>query len=733
MFNTTGCIYRKKVQAISILFLLAVSGFLCISLNAEETISNVKTIALTQGWEYYSGDLQLNETGNNSFDLNNQELSWKPINKPSMTRANNNGNSFVWFRIRLPQGEWEAPGLFASKGYLAFEVFIDNALIYKSGTIRINGPASYNGWGCHILRLKKDYLGKYIYFRFYSDLSNKIGFFKTVRIGERDTIVQEIYNSNLTGFIGSIVYLLIAILLLVIYIYNSNNYPYWPVAIFLIATSLNAIFTKDIYSLIVSPQYSALSLWVGMSGFPLIIISGYAMLEQIIIGKFKKIFSLFLKLNIAVIGIGYIIAFTLGTAFYKVYYFKHYLLPPLIILGAIAMIWELIAHKNKEIKILSLGLIALILCGTYDALMQFHVINSEFYLCDFGTFFFVISVLMIYIYRGSKVKEKLKEYSIQLETSIDSLTKMIVQSKRTSTIVDSAVSNLVAMITQSVTSNQSIVNSVKNISEYSLEQSSKAGEGINSVCILETRASTIRETANKMKESTVNVVNMSTKGSEIVAQLVKKQDSIRQTVDRIDLVVNSLGKEVKLINNFTDIIMNVASDTKLLALNASIEAARAGDQGRGFAVVAREVEKLAIQSNKNAKEIQSIICKVIDISQSVIIEVNNSKNMFADQNTVVNDTGMIFNELRSTIESSINEIEIVYSQINELNSIKNQVVTAMNTIYTYTQSNSERTDSILASVQEHTAILEQIKGFVNNLEDESKSMKDLIDQIRVSG
>jgi len=155
----------------------------------------------------------------------------------------------------------------------------------------------------------------------------------------------------------------------------------------------------------------------------------------------------------------------------------------------------------------------------------------------------------------------------------------------------------------------------------------------------------------KASESAQQASTVSLQGSEAVEETVTSINSLATTLDIAKTTVNKLGADAEGVDGIVSVISSIADQTNLLALNAAIEAARAGEQGRGFAVVADEVRTLAARTQEATEEIQTVLERLrtgtIDavqmmanshaLANNCLAKANNASHCLRDINTSVND------------------------------------------------------------------------------------------------
>jgi len=190
-------------------------------------------------------------------------------------------------------------------------------------------------------------------------------------------------------------------------------------------------------------------------------------------------------------------------------------------------------------------------------------------------------------------------------------------------------------------------------------------------------------------------------GEQILAETVDGMDRIKEKVLIAADKITELGKNSMKIGEIIDVIDDIAGQTNLLALNAAIEAARAGEHGRGFAVVADEVRKLAEKSSKATKEI-AILIKSIQEATDIAV------NFMNEGTSEVHSGALLVNQTRQAMVSIINAVRDTVSQIESISAATEQMAASSNEVAQNVKNLSEMAGSSTASVEEVAASSEGV-------------------------
>lgn len=171
----------------------------------------------------------------------------------------------------------------------------------------------------------------------------------------------------------------------------------------------------------------------------------------------------------------------------------------------------------------------------------------------------------------------------------------------------------------------------------------------------------------------------------------------------------------------------------ILALNASIEAARAGDAGKGFAVVAGEVSKLASQTEQSTNNINEVINRIRQYVQNTVGILEEAKKVFAEQSLMVADTADSFQQIVDSTDIISSKINRIGELTTEMSSLKEESLSATRSILEITEHSSANTEEVLSVSMEELEISRKLSDKAENLEQAAVSLKQSLSKFKISG
>ena len=210
---------------------------------------------------------------------------------------------------------------------------------------------------------------------------------------------------------------------------------------------------------------------------------------------------------------------------------------------------------------------------------------------------------------------------------------------------------------------------------------------------------------------------LSQEGGRIIGNAVGDMNEIATMVDQTSTAITALGEQSDQISAIVQVIKDVADQTNLLALNAAIEAARAGEQGRGFAVVADEVRKLAERTTKSTGEIAAMIGKIQGSTRDAVAGMDQVVRKVALGRDLISEAGERIGEIQHGATK-------VVAAVNEISSALQEQSAASQNIAKSVESVAQMTD-------ENSAASAQTAESARNLETLAARMRDTVNQFRI--
>lgn len=210
--------------------------------------------------------------------------------------------------------------------------------------------------------------------------------------------------------------------------------------------------------------------------------------------------------------------------------------------------------------------------------------------------------------------------------------------------------------------------------------------------------------------------------SAIMNELSESNDKTAEAIYKVSENVKATDDSVSQIEMAVELITNIASQTSLLALNASIEAARAGEAGKGFAVVATEISKLSEESNASAQRISEIIKELADDSKNSMAMMEEVRDRIKEQQEKLGATQERFDNVISGIEEATRETARINGQAKECDEARQVVVDIIQNLSAISEENA-------AATQETTASIQELNAMVNVLAEAAAETKKLAEAL----
>ncbi len=258
--------------------------------------------------------------------------------------------------------------------------------------------------------------------------------------------------------------------------------------------------------------------------------------------------------------------------------------------------------------------------------------------------------------------------------------------------------------------------SISKINENLLEMSNETKDINASVDEIKNQTVAVQDSSKIMNDKIKSMQDSSHKMDEGISSISKRIETVNTTVDKV--------------SNIVSVIEEISSETNLLSLNASIEAARAGDAGKGFAVVAQEIRVLSDNTNTELENIKQIISSLVEecrycVQASGTIVEDNAKQK-EEIKAVLDEFGSLDEQIQKTAEKA-DEIEELVTAMIELN---DDITKSSNSLTDVSAANAAATEEMNANIEELNAMMHGVSEMAEHMNNESDGLKEALSFFR---
>ncbi|WP_277587398.1 methyl-accepting chemotaxis protein [Psychrobacillus antarcticus] len=363
--------------------------------------------------------------------------------------------------------------------------------------------------------------------------------------------------------------------------------------------------------------------------------------------------------------------------------------------------------------------------------------------------FFLLKHMLREIPQVTKVMEQLALGNLSQEelksTSKDEIGKLVTSTNQLNqnlrdivsqiNIVSESVSSQSEELTQSAnevkTGSEQVASTMQELAAGSETQANSASDLSSGMNSFADKVQEANENGYRIEANSKVVLNMTKDGSELmknsIIQMEKVDSIVRDSVNK----VHGLDKQSQEISNLVTVIKDVSNQTNLLALNAAIEAARAGEHGKGFAVVADEVRKLAEQVSDSVTNITDIVGNIQKEAGLVSESLQGGYKEVEQGKAQIVSTGETFRKISDAVTEMVDSITTIAENLVEITANAQQMNGAIQEIASVSEESAAGVEQTSASSQQISSIMEEVAGSSVQLAGLAEELNELVKHFKL--
>lgn len=267
-----------------------------------------------------------------------------------------------------------------------------------------------------------------------------------------------------------------------------------------------------------------------------------------------------------------------------------------------------------------------------------------------------------------------------------------------------------------------IADHAKTIAEGSVDQSREIADSLQTFQVLSDKISNSEGQVDEAVSSMEGLKNNNNTGMSYINELSGKfEENLKSTEHAVSEIV-TLSEKSKSIGDIIGVIHGIAEQTNLLALNAAIEAARAGEAGKGFAVVADEIKKLSEQSSDSTQKIDAILKEVISIVEKTRQTMDHNNDIVHESSDRLDSTVQVFHDMISSSQEVIDITNALSEELKRISDLKDHIMDSMKTLSDISETSESSTQKVSSATNEQ---VDSIHEIMNSMEQVQSIMNDL--------
>ena len=330
-----------------------------------------------------------------------------------------------------------------------------------------------------------------------------------------------------------------------------------------------------------------------------------------------------------------------------------------------------------------------------------------------------------------KSKDEIGKLTEATNEMADQLKQMISNIHHVSTSVAKSSNDLKIAASEMTEGTTQTAATVSQIAEGTEQQASSTFQLRQAMSAFTENVEHARENSEKVHQHSEIVKNMTSNGQKLMIDTTLQMEKINEIVKNSVSKVENLSGHTKQITNLVKVITEIADQTNLLALNAAIEAARAGEHGKGFAVVADEVRKLAEQVTKSVSNISNIVYSIQNETSEVTSTLMVGYEEVVRGAIQTNTSKETFDTISKAVSEMATNIETVTNNLQSISQKAHTIDSTIETIAAISEESAASSEEAAATVEEVASSMDHVASNAEELSKDAGQLNTLVSQFKI--